>query len=589
MLHITADILLNEPQKSSLLFSVILDSFRNSCLIPFGDLVSAILIRDVACQGELLNNFEKLVALLTSHCLTHSADQAILFALFLCPTNASFVSPVEHLIGYLIKEMRISFENPTKFGIIFKILKNVTKTFLKNWSECIQETDSVKVENLKCQLLEIISFITNSRNVNVDAFYYIAGDLCLMLFCLQLKECVVSDLNENEILNNGLQSLAYPQTIPAGHGWIHFFSSFLSWNGKTVSPVGYRYLTLSSTTLSVQNLITSIELSVLPETIPLVEYTLQVEELLRILHSVIKPNLRERMILHPIVAFIRDKYPNGSTFAFKIFEALLQIGFCEWQDCSPASDYHQNYKKYIISNLCTYCERVIPNESAPVTNSSTFLNQIKIASNLYQLQLKMINVSRIRETKKSQVDELTRRQFEGILTSVTNHSIVMFLSLSTARLLSLVKKFSPDMLVQVLLSLIHLLIEFLSSTNYPQLNSNAGIIILIIRQLLVMTLFSLTSITDTSHRTSSIDALRLIGRILMVLSSNKHLQRHSHLFIACIIDVLSGFATIQQYEGTSRITITSSTSTKNEMITISIHNEILRENLFPGLFALLDK
>jgi hypothetical protein len=82
----------------------------------------------------------------------------------------------------------------------------------------------------------------------------------------------------------------------------------------------------------------------------------------------------------------------------------------------------------------------------------------------------------------------------------------------------------------------------------------------------------------------------LLGRVLMALSSNKHLQRHAHLFVACTIEALSGYASIQaQQKRQLKNHLSSNSEEGAESITISSHDETLREHLFPGIFALLDR
>jgi hypothetical protein len=151
--------------------------------------------------------------------------------------------------------------------------------------------------------------------------------------------------------------------------------------------------------------------------------------------------------------------------------------------------------------------------------------------------------------------------------------------------------------------IISLLTEVLSCASVPVINSYIGSIVLLFRHLLFVS-SSLIAATH-GHQVAAVseagkEVMALLGRALMAVASSKHLQKHAYLIVSAIIDTIGGLSTTtvastnQQKQfsadegNTTDLVSTSATSTEHPL-NFGEGNELLREHLFPGIFALFDR
>jgi hypothetical protein len=644
------------------------------------------------CTQKFLENLENLIEILCRQVLPlamqSSAGDSPLFnklSLFLCGPgkkdeenenegDEESCDVITQTVVSLCHNLIQSFASSEHFKVTFtfRLLRNLCESycehFLKLPMRDSQETKNSHtqihccsglgpLEKLLGKLVDVFlthSGVSTMRGRDRDSLYRLIGDIYLMTKCQQSQLQVIPERSftnkPSSALDKHLATLAFPHqpTSSLGDGWLHFLTIFLECNGKSFSSPaaaataggrggdGGRYLSLSSITLVVGNLMNLIQSSSSPVSVSGPIDIASVQNLLQILISVVPPHLRERLVALPLMKMLSFHFPiktsDDSHFIFGMIETLLRIGFCDWRDSHPNSEFGSNYKKFMIENACWYCERMstsLRDDDAvsgdvAADADAVFLDHVSLASQLYQLQLKSLSASRYHKFEKLNYDEeggggSTGRQFEGTLSALLYNSVISFLSLTTSRLFSFQDSDeSHSRFISTMIALIHLLLDVLSSSHFPLLNSNAGSLVIMIRHLIVIGIKSLSSSPSpprsshsSSHSSSnsnpklrlineknvfSIDILRLLGRVLMALSSNKHLQRHAHLFVACTVEALSGYATIQAQQKQRHLKnyLNSNSRSSNpaegaESLTISSHDETLREHLFPGVFALLDR
>jgi hypothetical protein len=586
----------------------------------------------------MIESIEKLLHLLIRHTLRlshHPTNLLSKFFHFLCGGGGQIQE--EHTLSRVVEQITAHYcENLLPIFLLterteamhlrvmlsFRLLEHFGKSYCSNAfvkSDHLQgQKSSGNVSTLSAERLDaflgnfvdlLLSLLNGDPNSNhlrndlVNPLYALIGDLCSLRTC-QRDTFGSQQRRFTSALDGRLDSLAFsvfPATTRLGSGWLHFLGIYLEVNAHC-------YLSLAATNLLVGNVISSIQshvalgLSSESRKSKLESnYSLQLQNTLQNLFCVVPAHLRERLIAWPLMNFILTQSVENETldsqFIFGVIETLLRIGFCEWKDSKDSnSEFCQNYKRYVVERACWYSEQMT---TVSIDQSvSSLFDHIIGASKLYQLQFRALYTSRtlkIAGQINSESDS-TKRQSEGTLSTLLYNSIVSFLSLSSSRLLSLLSiSYNPEVM-SAILSLTRLLIDLLSSSHYPLLNSNSGTVALIVRQLLLISLMSLTTTSINQNEGLNVDSLRLMGRVLMVLAANKHIQRHAHLFVGGVIDVLGGYAAAlqssqqTQHRDNRQSSQSMDVSERSGLIvTISSNDETLREHLFPGIFALLDR
>jgi hypothetical protein len=588
--------------------------------------VVALASTDISNKLLMIETIEKLLHLLIDQTLRlshHPTSLLSKFFHFLCHSQISEIQNdelsrvveqitahyCEQLLEFFLTNKRTEAEMNLSVVLTFQLLEHFGKYYCVNSFKSIDSNQSIDVINLHIDRLEVflgkfvdllLGLMKSDLNRHDDhvfnSLYALIGDLYSMLIC-QRKQVGAESKKELSALDARLDGLSFsvaPATARLGSGWLHFIGIYLGVNCD-------RYLSLSATNLLVGHVITSIKSHTQHSHAPTERerhYSIQLKQTIQHLFCVVPPQLRERLLAAPLMSFVLNHSVETRTmdsqFTFAIIETLLQIGFCEWKDSKdPNSEYSQNYKKYIVESACWYSEQMVTVTAEK--SLEPLFEHVNGASKLYQLQFRALYTSRTLKVTGQITSESdsTKRQYEGTLSTLLYNSIVSFLSLSSSCLLAVLSiSYTPEVMPAIL-SLLRLLIDLLSSSHYPLLNSNSGNVAVLVRQLLLISLMSVT-ISANHEAGLNVDSLRLMGRVLMVLAANKHIQKHAHLFVGGVIDVLSGYAVVLQstlqtqhrgHKHTAEITEKMS----DLIVTISSHDETLREHLFPGIFALLDR
>lgn len=461
-----------------------------------------------------------------------------------------------------------------------------------------------------------------------DAMYEILADLYRLWIC----ESNIADGLDNSIDLFSLpaeleESLLYvalhsPPDSILGAGWLNFSSAYVQLSGKHFERGG-RYMAPIFIE-KMMHKISEVLISSLEKDADTSQRTMAV---VASILSVTPPDQRENLVARPILAAVRIMSLRGghSLTALSCVNSLLHGARCDWRDGAGAALARRNFRKSVLQQACFIVESSVTSSRLASDSSHTkfenYCRQLKSAAELFYDELRY-SVSALnppkrntgrgaRGTHHNKAEEAADRQSYNSLLGDVFEASVLFLSSS----FSFIAAYCPSTLVgssvyssgdkrsgilcEIALSVMKLLAEVVSCPPVAIVNSNIGSIVLILRQLTIVSIVLASQNTPedrlSAGHASGTDVLRTAGRVLMSSASSKHLHKHAYVIVVGIIDALTIFTTKHSLERLvdgsveTQLLQASSLEIRTHGIAVSSSDERLREHFFPGVFALLDR
>jgi hypothetical protein len=308
---------------------------------------------------------------------------------------------------------------------------------------------------------------------------------------------------------------------------------------------------------------------------------------------------------------------------FAITTALLEYGNSEWKEGTKEGTRnlkitYTTYRKSVthmccatildIANILLSVHHMDLEKSKIFTSgwgyssmldflSSTLRSQLKIELQL-QSDASHLARKRKRHSKGARDAEDEGSDCVGLIFDTcfsflaAASSQLVYLSVNGSRMddVTLIQNFKSSAC-----GLVSLLTDILSCVSVAVVNSYIGSIVLQLRHVL----FIASSLIVSTHghsvpsaNNSGKEVMALVGRALMAAASSKHLQKHAYLIVSAIIDSISGLSSragSSHHNELHHTRIDTNSAMLENPLNFGEGNEILRENLFPGIFALFDR
>jgi hypothetical protein len=555
--------------------------------------------------------------------------------------DSEFGIPIAALVAYPLKILQSHYspECSSHQCLQATACRELFHTIAKAYTEkCLLTPLREEYSNVACssELCLIDSFMEEFLELAKAG----CDDACGVVADLyRIRSCAVNMTSASSCalprqLDDALFSLTFcPSQEQRGAGWLDCVGAVLLLGGKSFASGG-RYLVEKL----VQSVVSSIASVISGGAVMRVgdRVAEKVECVISSVMSVTAPHLREALVAKSLFrAALTQSVGSDPSFSliFAVVSALLRSSRCEWRDGTPT--VRRGFRKTVLQQFCLAMEQIaISSAPGGLDNctTATYCSQLSQAAKMLNEELRHC-VSAGNPSRKSgergprripnKAEDTANRQSHSALLGDAFEAAVLFLSVSITFVTAVCPQANVSrqtfhessgdvnktcQLCRLTHALVKLLSDVVSCPPIAIVNSNIGSIVLMLRHLTVaaITLASsdVHSAVSGAGQVTGVDVLRVTGRALMACASSKHLHRHAYLMVVSVIDALTGFTKKSGLERIIDSSVESSSkprpvvvsSTKaigagsiSRSIAISSSDETLRENLLPGLFALLDR
>ena len=477
-------------------------------------------------------------------------------------------------------------------------------------------------------------------------FSVMTNSYSLLVHISSLERNSLKKVNDDEVspssdvissdVDTGLVAMLLSSSLVRHGGWLHLLGEYL--HGQSMLDFGESRSYLSDNIVETlrNSVLQAVELSFC-NSVEIVsnEYPSVLFFVVKSLLHATSPSSREKFIAKPLLCFVSDTIRSLSETnlfvnqnhrhvflsMFAVITSLLEFGNTEWKEGTKEGQHNLKivricYRQNVINRCCDevmdICARLLSLHHLQLSTVDIFegvwnygtLLDIVCQTLRSQLKLELQNqfeVSQLIRKRKRQRHS-TAAEAAPAADSVGRVFDACFSFLSTAAA-QLVYLSSGNSFLEIHVSsiqnfktsvcgLISLLTDVLACVSVPVINSYIGSIVLLFRHLLFVS--SSLIVSTHAHPVLSVsnagkEVMALLGRALMAVASSKHLQKHAYL----IVDTISGLSTSLS----SSISAVKRAASAEGKATLSSDgslnfgesNELLREHLFPGIFALFDR